>query len=167
MNALKRYRIRELSAKVESAFADVTYPGDENIVGCDAQHLSECPECQETLSFFRGKHWRDLLKPGSRIPYGYADWTFLSPEAWHFFLPAHLIAGMDYYRCDVGHSVVFHLTPRGDETDSDSYFWERAGRLSAQQREAIRVFFEFLRTYYAREFPEDVPGLALTTFWQA
>jgi hypothetical protein len=75
---------QELIARIEEAFKDVPYPGDDNL---DRGYPLEVED-------FIGKHWKDL-------PFDFmfsnreALWSF-SGEGFHFYLPAFLIAMLRY-----------------------------------------------------------------------
>jgi len=70
---------------IEAAFADVPYPGDENI----ADH-QDCLECDEVRAFFRGKSWRDLKFPELHDFHG--SLPHLTQDAFHYFLPGYMSA---------------------------------------------------------------------------
>lgn len=95
-----------LKAIIQKAFADVEYPGD--------RHLRDSGEGKEPFLLeqeFKGKSDWKTIDPAflDRAPDGYASaLSFFSDEAFHFYLPAYLIADID------GHlqvsQPVFHLT---------------------------------------------------------
>jgi hypothetical protein len=88
---------RVVLERLERAFAEVPYPGDDKI----AKH--DCEECEEIRALFAGKHWRDYLyrpfellgyfpprEPTIRMDRGCLP--LLTTEAIHFFLPLFLSA---------------------------------------------------------------------------
>jgi hypothetical protein len=81
---------QEVIHLVETAFPDRDYPGDDQMIACDAEHLSVCTECQEALDYFRGKRWQDLLHDTDTLPRYYGGLALLAPEARCFFLPAYV-----------------------------------------------------------------------------
>jgi hypothetical protein len=65
---------------IESAFAEVPYPGDDNI----ADHQN-CLECEELRTYLRGKTWKELSFP--KLHDFHEALPLLTPEAFRFFLP--------------------------------------------------------------------------------
>jgi hypothetical protein len=142
----ERHRLEE---QVRVAFADVPYPGDDNIASTGAWEPAAIAEV------LRGKDWRDLK--GVDFDYGSAP-SFLMPEAFHYYLPALLLnlledRGSPTYFDSLAGSTLFSLEP---------YEWEvgflavRLALLSREQRAAVR---DVLR-YDADE------QAALLAFWE-
>src|ERR1700733_15402360 len=82
-----------IKAKIRRAFAGVEYPGDSclrsNDPGEDPYMVEEC---------FRGKtHWQKLDAGFiDHAPYGLGcALSFMSDEAFRFYLPAYLMADLD------------------------------------------------------------------------
>ena len=82
--------------RINAAFANTRYPGDDNI-GYDktGEHL----ECKQVADHFRGTIWQAvdlafLRKYGERADVSVAL-TFLSPEAFRYYLPAFLLVVTD------------------------------------------------------------------------
>jgi len=68
---------------IESAFAGVAYPGDDNITVCN------CADCRRVTGCFRGTTWRDhSLEQLQQHQIAIALFT---PEALQYFLPAFLL----------------------------------------------------------------------------
>lgn len=80
----------ELDILVQLAFEGMVMPNQNKIVSCSAKHLLDCIECQETLAYFKGRHWTALLRDETYLPHGYADLCFLTLKARRFFFPAYL-----------------------------------------------------------------------------
>lgn len=74
---------QEIAQEVEQAFATVAPPEDDDSPGSSA-HWKNVPDA------FRGKHWKEL-SPEVLREHDY-DLKYFSPGAFHFFLPAYLIA---------------------------------------------------------------------------
>ncbi len=125
-----------LAQTIERAFSDVAYPGDSALVsGCD-------PESEEVAAVFKGHHWKEMrvniLQPQSEAIF------FFTPEAYHFFLPAYLLAMVsDIEEADtiVG-SVIFSLLAEGPFAASAE---GRIALLSSEQRAAVRAVLEFAK----------------------
>ena len=99
-------------AQITSAFATAEYPGDWCLRGSN-----EADEPYRVERDFKGKTDWHTLEPAwlDRVPDGLASaLSFFSDEAFHFYLPAYLIADLQ------GHlhssNPVFHLTHGLDES---------------------------------------------------
>src|SRR5260221_12598490 len=96
---------------IESAFADVPYPGDNGI----ADH-KDCPECDDVRAHFRGASWRghtvaELQQYQSVLP-------LFTPEALQYFLPAFMLVSLGAWReaVDIPFSIMYLcLPPRPSE----------------------------------------------------
>lgn len=93
MNELQN-QARRLRAQIQEAFADVPYPGDDNLW----EGGQRDDDYDDVIRNLTGKHWKDLI-PKRKPPKGRShllihDLIFCSPAAWHFFLPAYLIADL-------------------------------------------------------------------------
>lgn len=107
--------MNELIPKIEDAFADVPYPGDEDLT--DSTYGEE-PEA--LVEEFRGKtDWRKL-DPGflDQAPDGWGTaLSFFSPNALRFYLPAYMIADVrGRLNCsDPAFRLCVSLTPLGEK----------------------------------------------------
>ena len=105
----------QLKDLIRAAFAHVEYPGDWCLKGSSEGHEPLLLERE-----FAGKDdWR-LLDPRflDQAPEGFASaLSFFSDEAFHFYLPAYLLADLDdrLERSD----PVFHLTHGLDDATRD------------------------------------------------
>lgn len=82
--------MKELIDKIEQAFADVDYPGDDDLTGST---YGEEPAA--LVRDFRGKTNRQELDPAflNQAPEGWGSaLSFFSPRALRFYLPVYLIA---------------------------------------------------------------------------
>ncbi|MEQ8860491.1 MAG: hypothetical protein RIC56_17760 [Pseudomonadales bacterium] len=82
----------ELIGRVELAFADIAYPGDDDL--SDSRYGEEPAALRED---FRGRDdWRALSPEFlDQAPQGWSSaLSFFSPAALHFYLPAYLIADL-------------------------------------------------------------------------
>ena len=75
-----------LARAIAAAFADVPRPGDEHIGRWRAPEM-------EMVEELRARHWRDV--PADVARYHFDGLRSLTPEAFHFYLPAFLIASLD------------------------------------------------------------------------
>jgi len=79
-------------AQITSAFATVEYPGDESLIG---SNQGDEPFLLEEE--FKGKTDWQALNPTflDQAPGGFASaLSFFSNEAFHFYLPAYLVADL-------------------------------------------------------------------------
>ena len=131
---------RQLRAQITEAFDDVSYPGDDNLYDGLEQRDSDYYDVIRNLT---GKHWRDLI-PKRKPPKEFntplsKDMHFLSPEAWHFFLPAHLIT--ETMRENIRS---FDFEPSLSERMGD-YSERRFSRLNAKQSAAVVSYLEYAK----------------------
>jgi hypothetical protein len=102
-----------LVAKVARAFADVPYPGDDDLTGST---YGEEPAA--LVEAFKGKNeWRELdARFLDQAPDGWASaLSFFSANALHFYLPAYLIADLkgQLMTVDPALRLCMSLTPMG------------------------------------------------------
>ena len=140
-------------AQIAAAFATVEYPGDWCLRGS-----SEGDEPYLLEQEFKGKHdWR-VLDPAfiDQAPGGAASaLSFFSDEAFHFYLPAYLIADLrgQLERSDPVH----HLTHGLDESSRQ--------RLINPRRYGERTWFDHARHKFAMfSRPEAAAIVAYLSF---
>ena len=92
----------EIKKQVEQAFADVPYPGDENLVPDPNSH-----DMAEVHRDFRGKHWKDLSI--ATVCYHHDDLALFTHEGCRFYLPAFIRVALD--RLDPLQSTLGLLLP--------------------------------------------------------
>jgi hypothetical protein len=145
---------------IEEAFADVPYPGDDRI----ASNPRCCSECWETDEFFKGRHWRDLARPGVRLPFLWAGLALLTPEAFHFFLPGYLLSGMNTGERygDSADAALLALTP-DDLPSLRGYREERYALFSPAQEACIAEY----ATWYGESDPEYNAYAETAAYWWA
>jgi uncharacterized protein DUF6714 len=150
---------REIARAIESAFATVPYPGDDRIVGASAHW-----ESPDVLEAFRGKHWREISLDvlfTYRVSLGQ-----LTPEAFHFYVPAALIAALLHSDATdtLRENLFSWLTPPDVEGYRQGWFASRRALFDAPQKAAIRRFVE-LYVEVERSYPDPGRGRALA-FWR-
>lgn len=122
---------------IEEAFANVSYPGDNNITRCPYN----CSECRRIAAHFKGKTWEGHTAEELR---GYqVALTLFTPEAFHYFLPAFMLVSMDSYeKGDVlPDAIRFHFEYAHE---IQGHFPVRMTKLSAAQRKAIIDYLIFM-----------------------
>ena len=134
-------------AQVTSAFVALEYPGDWCLRGSNE---GEEPYLVERE--FTGKSDWHALDPAwlDRAPGGFASaLSFFSDEAFHFYLPAYLIADL---RGQLGHSnPVYHLTHGLDESS-------RHQRINPR-RYGERTWFDYARYRFAMFSKEEAAAI--------
>jgi len=129
--------LASVKARIEQAFAEVAFPGDWCLI-----NSREGTEPGLLEQEFKGKtDWRKLDASFiDRAPDGFATaLSFFSDEAFHFYLPAYLLADLDGRLQQT--NPVFHLT-HGLESAS------RNGKINPR-RYGERTWFEHARYKFA------------------
>src|SRR5688572_25646865 len=96
----------DINATIDEAFADVQYPGDDQLT----VYRAEGREYDTTWKLLQGKDWRDMpvfefMTCDTPIP-------DLTPQAFHYYLPALLKASFDVnLSANVLGSLTFYLNP--------------------------------------------------------
>ncbi|HEY1171541.1 MAG TPA: DUF6714 family protein [Verrucomicrobiae bacterium] len=127
-----------LRTQIAKAFADVPYPGDDNIT------FSQCEEAQHVLHYLCGKKWHELSIQELR----YANaLSWLSEAGFQHYLPAYLLA----VTTDIGKADVMVLElkyafipPRRLTGAANSTFASRIQCLTDAQKETILLTFQKL-----------------------
>lgn len=91
---------------IESAFAGVSYPGDERIT----DHKG-CLECQEIAAYFRGTSWRDHTI--EKLWEHRTALSLFTSEAFHYFLPAFMLGTLGHPReaDEIPQSISYQFVP--------------------------------------------------------
>ncbi|MGH7208827.1 MAG: DUF6714 family protein [Nitrospiraceae bacterium] len=165
---LKRNPAKALKLKeqVRSAFADVPYPGDKNIV------QGSSLEAKEIESFFKGKRWEEItlesLKTNPPMDSS-AGLSFMTKEAFQYYLPAYLMIAIDHKsEADVIPEFTIRALciPEIPKPDRDRYHL-RVENFTAAQRRAIKAVLEYVRELF-EGLPHAkfyAPTLASIQYW--
>ena len=151
----------ELRAQIERAWDATRYPGDDNIAyRQDGSHL----ECMQVADFFRGKSWKDITLQCLRTYRGdgSACLSFMSPEAFRYYLPAYMLIALDNYgEADlIADSAVNALTPQ--PRGPLQRFWEeRVSEFTRDQKRAILAFLRHMAAAHEADYPAHGPKDAL------
>ncbi len=153
---------RALQDRIEAAFRDVPYPGDE--------HISTCPEgggpaedYEEIAAAFVGKKWQDWKdSPLSLIGAPDTALSFLDPAAFRYYLPLFLIAATRYYeRANlIPDKVVYAFMP-DREFGTEDWGHRRLALLTLEQFETVKACLEFLKSAHGTDFLKGLIDLAL------
>ncbi len=143
-----------LPNEIEAAFSGVSYPGNDRLTVYDKSGR----EYDDTYQLLRGRTWQDL----SVVEFMRGDTPIpdLSPEAFHYYMPALLLASLDEsVAADVSDSLAFFLSPSSaKQTDGDFPYddTENYNRRMAMFTEDQRnVIIRVLREYVDREWEDD------------
>jgi hypothetical protein len=122
-----------LKQTIAKAFADVPYPGDDNITRCPYH----CAECGRIAEYFRGREWTG--QTAEELRKYHVALSLFTPEAFHYFLPAFLLASLDSYEKGdvIPDSIRFHFEYAHE---CQGHFTVRMSKLSADQRKAIIAY---------------------------
>jgi len=137
----------QITEQIRTAFAAVEYPGDWCL--CDSNEGDEPFRVQRD---FKGKTDWQTIDPAfiDQAPDGLASaLSFFSDEAFHFYLPAYMIADLDgrLERSD----PVFHLTHGLDDSS-------RRKRINPR-RYGERTWFDHARYQFAMFTREEVAAI--------
>lgn len=126
-----------LKQTIETAFAEVPYPGDDNITRCPYH----CAECRRIADFFKGKTWPHLTLEGLRAHH--VALSLFTPEAFHYFLPAFMLVSMvSYEKGDViPDAIRFHFEY---SAEMQGHFAVRMSRFTVEQRHAIIDYLDLM-----------------------
>lgn len=136
-----------LIEKITSAFADVQYPGDRRLIGS-----SEGTEPAATAEAFKGQTDRYNIDANllDKAPKGLSSaLCFFSDEAFHFYLPAYMIADIRGQLREV--DVVFHLTHGLDD--------KSRSKLVNSRRYGQRTWFDTMRHRYSVLTHDEVSAI--------
>lgn len=140
----------EVILAIESAWQGVPYPGDDKIFTPDSY------DDEDIINYFSGTTWRGHDAASLRAHS--SAFTFFTPEAFHYWLPAFMVAAMQ--------------NPQAADVVVDRIAWSVSGEYAAQrwplfspaQRQAVAAYFRF----QIENFPEsaDDERQALEAFEQ-
>ena len=127
-----------LSEQIQQAFAEVPYPGDDNIT------FGQCEESQNVLHYLQGRNWEDVSIENLRLANA-LNW--LSETGFHYYLPAHLRAVIESpTTADTlvdGLKYAF-IPPRRNHGTPHEKFNRRITRLTPFQKEVILLVYQKL-----------------------
>lgn len=114
---------------IEDAWADVPYPGDENIFTPDSY------DDEDIVNYFQGTTWRGHDPVALRAHS--SAFTFFTPAAFHYWLPAFMIAAIENpHEAD----VILDQIP---QSLSNQYARERWTLFTKTQRNAVVAYLRF------------------------
>ena len=128
-----------LKEAIKAAFADVPYPGDNNITHCPYH----CRPCQEIADYFKGRTWEGHSVEELRDHH--TALSLFTPEAFQYFLPTFMLASLDSYdKVNIlPDAIRFDFEFNLDHRD---YFLVRVNRFSPGQRNVIIEFLRYMES---------------------
>lgn len=125
----------------DSAFVDIPYPGDEALTECP------CDECRWGVGRFIGKDWRTLRFKDAVSDQSDANISFLSPAAFHYFLPGLMRLALKRHVDSfwIADQILGRLTACDQMSEKLKYVQTNLDRLSPEQRGVVARFTERLR----------------------
>ncbi len=160
---------QDVILKIESAFADTPYPGDDRI--------GWSHEAESIRELFQGMHWRTL--PVSFIYEHRVDLMYFTDDGFRFFLPAFMLALLNHpddvdrlslnllLRLCPPNAFPGQLSPDSIRSLSEK-FLIRASVFTHEEIAAIIAFLELYEQLFADE--HQVSGLGLPEsailFWK-
>lgn len=124
----------ELQTAIQIAFADVPYPGDNNIGAKGGRDDAEWVE-----TWLRGKDWRTLASE-RMLDVGL---YFMTPEACHYYLPAYLLGALDL-KSQALDGLMFRLGPPNiEDKELEDTYLSFACLLTKEQKKAVTAFLVY------------------------
>ena len=122
----------ELHSAISSAFREVEYPGKARLVA------HQCEECSELDEAFRDKDPATMLP--STVERHWGDLPLLTPESFHYFLPAYLRCAINEPTSLVAEFLLYSLIPG----KSEEFFRARFDLFSGAQRDVVYRVIEVI-----------------------
>ena len=161
-------KMSDLREAIRAAFAGTPYPGDDHLT----VYFPEGREYDETFKLLRGKTWMECSV--TEFIRGDTPFPDLTPEAFHYYMPAFLLASIDPHHescSDVASSLMFYLNPvNAKNTSGETYlqyddaenYRRRIALFTSDQRSVvINVLEEYIALNWAtpQEISESVAVL--------
>lgn len=173
-----------------NSFRDLPHPEAGNIVIDDSGDHLECNQVKEN---FLPYSWQAL--PLEIMKNNDSALSFLTPEAFRYYLPAYLVASLNYFEelDTIPLNIVHYLTlpvevdpilkleflrnKEGpglsellqrelEQTDLRVHrFFERMAGFSVQQSATIKNFLAYLHEHHHTYFDLGEPGTAINRYW--
>ena len=148
---------REIIDEITAAFGKLKCPPDDLIV------CGDDIESAETRDAFKGVHWKKV--DSKFLFYKHSESLyFFTPMAFRFYLPAYMIVMLREFDkadiiCDI---VISSLTLCENNAFSNKGVFEI---FSQEQKQAVRLFLEYISKTYADNYLNNEPAKALELYW--
>ena len=154
---------KKLIQEIENAFSDVLYPGETKLALFAEGRGNE--EAEKLRNDFAHKHWKSvpldvLISNRNNLP-------FLTPEAFHFYLPAFMIAILLHPK-EVGtlsNNTVFKLSPPEPTEQLGNLFQTLTHLLSPSQILTVQSFLKAYTELFPTALNFEEPLREAIKFW--
>lgn len=139
-HALSGPRVELVKRQIESAFADVPYPGDGRIAADENDW-----ESIELNKNFKDYPWNAV--PPAALKWHHDNLGWFSPAGLRYYLPTYLFAALEDF-WDLRSFVIYHLEMRPPEDDPEhlrDFFLQRFDGFTPAQKNAVKAFLELMR----------------------
>jgi hypothetical protein len=144
----------DLRDAIRAAFSGTVYPGDDHLT----VYLPGGREYDETFKLLRSKTWMEC--PVTEFIQGDTPFPDLAPEAFHYYMPAFLLASIDPHHewgGEVAESLIFFLSPANAKNSTGEFqyddtenFRRRMSLFTCEQRSVlIAVLQEYVALNWA------------------
>jgi len=137
----------EIIQVIEDAWRKVPYPGDDKIFTPDSY------DDEDIVNFFGGTTWRGHSPANLRCHS--SAFTFFTPEAFHYWLPAFMIAAI---QSPEEADVILEYIPW---SLSNQYASKRWPLFSLDQRQAVAGYFRFQIERFGDNAEDERKALAI------
>ncbi|MCC6806719.1 MAG: hypothetical protein IT381_04800 [Deltaproteobacteria bacterium] len=126
--------IEPLRKQLLSAFAAVPRPSNDRIA------LHDCTECAQVRRDYASQAPASFDREIVKVHFD--SLPLLSPEAFRYFVVAHMTYALEWPDSTVAEFVLYALAPK----EFDDFYRERFALFSSEQRHAVIAFLEFMRS---------------------
>lgn len=143
--------------EVERVFPNEPFHSEKIANGSSLEHL-------QVEAFFKGKLWGDINLDGFNKYIGdpSACLSFMTPEAFKYYLPAYLsISIKDYSVADViPESTIYKIEKLTDQENQ-----EYLDAFNLDQKKMIAMFLDYMYRQHGDDFATDFAQKALSSYW--
>jgi hypothetical protein len=131
--------LEQVRAKVRSAFADVRPPPPGLVALCPCE---ECCGVRNDLGTDIPSDWGEVSP--DKIVANFDKLPLLTPQAFHYFLPAFMSYALGHWQSSVWEFTVYMLTPNRGRDVPEQWCRDRFCGLSTEQMQAIYAFLDLV-----------------------
>ena len=158
---MRKTTVEELAKEIENAFQEVTYPGDDNLV---YDNSGRYLDVTETAQAFKGRQWKSI--PLSVIALHRDSLPFLTSAAFHFFLPAFLLASLLHpVEADtLNDNLIYLLAPPELGDNWKDQVLSIASKVNSKQRAVIISYLKYMMEKEPAMYEDDAK--VAIEFWK-
>jgi hypothetical protein len=152
----------KLESQVKEAFQDAEYPGEDQLIGDSSDLIAHDGESNEIRDAFAQKRWNEITR--DHLLYLPQTVSFFSPKAFVYYLPALLLATLDfdeetaYFR----ESFIRRLTR---DEGNRQLFLQIVAALTAEQKRVVAEYLKFVTQEAYGGHPVGEAQIALERYW--